>query len=198
MLRSGGMAHRMRRIVRWGWVVLAVAAAAATVGQTGSAQPKGAARTESAEGFAGTWRYRGSPGEGRALIGRAIDRATDDMFFVTRGTARKRLRDKNRFSRDLEIAFPPGRIRVGFDMITYETSADGRAVRVPTPDGETASLSQRHEDGRLVQIFRTDEGRRTNVFTLTQGGDTLRYDVRVDSGQLPRPVRYRLMYRRVD
>ena len=181
----------MERIARWGPVVLVVAAMGLLMAQAPQAEPEGADR------FAGTWRYQGTPAEGRSIITRAIESATDDMFFVTRGVARGRLEDKNQFTREVEFGFPPGRIRIGFDMSSYETPASGRSVQVETPDGETARLSQRLVNGRLLQVFRTDEGTRTNAFMVSPDGSTLRYQVRVDSDQLPQPVRYRLFYRRV-
>lgn len=146
--------------------------------------------------FEGEWRYDGSDAQGRRIIANAIDRGVEDMFFLARGIARGRLEDANRFSPTLRFAFPADRIAITFERrFSYSTPADGSWRRVTDPEGETVSCSQRFSRGRIVQVFRSDEGTRTNVFH-TVSEQRLRFHVTLEADALPAPIRYRLDYRR--
>lgn len=147
--------------------------------------------------FEGEWRYDGTHEEGRRVIAGAIDRVVDDMIFFARGIARGRLREANRFSPTVRIRFPTDRISITFERrFTYVTPDDGRWTVVTDPAGDRVSCSQRMIGARIVQIFRNDEGSRTNAFWLV-GDRRMRFGVTVQGDPLPSPVRYRLDYRRV-
>jgi len=146
--------------------------------------------------FEGHWRYDGSNAQGRQVIAHAIDRGVEDMFFLARGFARGRLEDTNHFSPTLRFRFPADRIEITFEgRHTYSTPANGDWRRVTAPDGEAVSCSQRFARGRIVQVFRNDEGTRTNVFR-TVGAQRLRFHVTLEADALPGPIRYHLDYRR--
>jgi len=149
------------------------------------------------QGFAGQWRLAVSEARGRQIIEQAIERGTEDMFFVVRGIARGKLRDKNRLSPTLGFAFRGERVSITYEgSFTYASTLGGAPVRVTTPDGETASVSHRVRNGRIVQIFRNEDGVRTNHFALAENGSRLAMGVVIRSDQLPDHVRYRLPYRR--
>lgn len=191
MLIPVSMSHRARTLLAF---------AALTLGATlPAAGQDPASEAILRERFAGEWRYDGSATEGRRIIARAIDRGVEDMFFLARGIARGRLEDANRFSPTVRFRFPTGRIAITFERrFTYDTPDDGRWTMVTDPQGEQVSCSQRFVRGRIVQVFRTDEGARTNVFELFRDAQRLQFLVDVDGDALPQPVRYRLDYHRAD
>jgi hypothetical protein len=145
--------------------------------------------------FTGTFRYAGKPAEdaGRRA---AIDRAIDSLFFAIRGIARSRLSTETRIDPWVQFSFERGSIRVhlasGPDAVAPET---GAAVDYLS-DGEHSKLTERVGGGKLVQVFSTDEGRRTNEFSLAPDNTTLTEKVVISSPKLSAPLVYVLTYRR--
>lgn len=154
----------------------------------------GAPAASGIERFVGTWRYAGTPEQGREIIHRAVDYTVEPMNFITRGFAAGRLRDKNQLIRNIEIAAPGDSIRVTFDgERTYQTPPN--QWRVHTFQGEDVNVVLRPRGDVLVQLFRSESGLRRNVYRLVDD-DTMHLEVTVQSDQIPRDMRYRLEYRR--
>ncbi len=142
----------------------------------------------------GTYTYSGTNADGEERIQEAIERGTRKMFFLKRGTARGRLKEKNPFRKTIRIGFENGRSQVTFDNEAFSAPLGGGPVPITLPDGDPAMLSQKVVDGQLIEEFVTSEGRRKDIFTPSENGDHLRLEVTITSGQLPEPVRYTLEY----
>jgi hypothetical protein len=145
----------------------------------------------------GTYVFAGGERE-TAAKDAAIDKATEDMFFAVKGLARSKLRDATQVRHPVKIAFGSGNIVVTATGAPPATSPENGS---PTPykdGGGTASkLTQKlTADGKLVQIFASESGMRSNTFTLSADGTTLWMAVSVESPKLPKPIRYTLTYRR--
>lgn len=147
------------------------------------------------EWLAGTYAFVGGDAE-IAAKNAAIDRATDDMFFATRGLARSKLRDVTQPRSPMGIAFTGGDIVVTATP-TAKSPASGASVPYKTGGGETVKLSQRvTAEGKLVQSLVGDNGTRSMTLTLGPDGKTLALQAVIESKRLPLPVRYTLTYRR--
>jgi hypothetical protein len=144
---------------------------------------------EALAAIAGAYRYRG----GKASVRKSIDGVVDDMNVMVRGIARKRLIAANTVPKRIVIDQAGDEITVRIDGRAYVASLGGAAQRVKDPNGEVSRMRYELRDGALYQIFHTDQGDRTNVFTAREGGG-LAMAVRIHSRQLPSDVRYRLSF----
>jgi hypothetical protein len=70
-------------------------------------------------------------------------------------------------------------------------------VKWTRDDGAVFDLSARTEDGALHQKFQGTEGQRVNVYRVAPDERTLTMAVTITSPRLPKPLSYRLVYRRV-
>ena len=147
--------------------------------------------------LAGSYVYAGGEKE-IAARNAAIDKATESMFFAIKGVARSKLREKTPVSPSVGITFGSGKITVSAAGAPPAGSPDnGSSVAYKNPDGQTSKLSQKlTADGKLVQIFASENGSRTNTFSLSSDGKTLTMRVSIESGKLPQAVQYALTYRR--
>jgi hypothetical protein len=128
----------------------------------------------------------------------AIDAAVTDMNFIKRPIARSRLKKTNPIYRRIVIAKTPQEISVEFRSgAPVSTPADGTSVKWTRDDGEVFDVSATWEGSALAQRFKAEDGERLNVFRLTPDGRMLTLDVTVSSDQLPKPMTYSLVYRRV-
>lgn len=158
---------------------------------TGTSQPPSA-------GVGLEWSHRYAGGEqGRAAVEEAIDDATEDMSALVRGIARRRLREANPIIDEIGFSLGGDPLRasyVGGRII--ETPASGAAVDWVDPFGDTVKVSQRWSDGELVQRMFDDNGSRTNVYRFSDDGQRMTMSVEIASPRLPKPIRYRLDYRK--
>ena|SRR5882762_8552955 len=144
--------------------------------------------------FAGNYTYAGGEKQWQARIA-AIEKATDSMFFVTRGIARGRIKDSTVIRARVGFSFGNGMITVTMSDILPATSPESGAA-VPYKSGsDTLQLSQKFTaDGKLVQSFSASEGKRTNTYVLSPDGKTLNIFTTITSEKLPQPVSYTLTY----
>jgi hypothetical protein len=144
--------------------------------------------------LAGTYAYAGGEQQQKARLA-AIEKATDDMFFVTRRVARGRLKDRTAIWANVGFSFDGGMITTTMSKLPTATSPENGAAVAYRLDGDKLRLSQKvAADGRLVQSFANEDGTRTNTYTLSPDGRTLNIAVTVASSQLPAPVSYTLTY----
>ena len=130
-------------------------------------------------------------------IDKAIERSVGNMNFIKRPIARGRLKKTNPAYNTLSIAHNTNEMRISTDTgAPIVTPADGTQVQWKREDGEVFGVSTEWQNGKLEQTFRAGDGRRVNLYSLSEDGDTLTLDVTVSSPQLPQPVVYRLVYRR--
>jgi hypothetical protein len=130
-------------------------------------------------------------------INSAIDRAVAGLNFAFRPIARSRLRRSNAPYATVSIERRGAELAIGLDSgDAIVTPASGTPVRWRRPDGEELQVSTAWEGGRLRQSFVAEDGRRDNLYSLSEDGRRLTMEVTVSSPRLREPLRYRLVYRR--
>lgn len=144
--------------------------------------------------FTGTWRYAGGAAEKRQRIA-AIDRATDDMFFVARAIARNRLEDDTVPYREIRIRVADGKVTIRTD-VTWTTPADGAPRTLEDHKGDAYRVSTRFDGPLLVQRIRDDALDNRTTFRLRDGGRKMRMHLHIDHNRLSGVVDYHLTYRR--
>jgi hypothetical protein len=135
-------------------------------------------------------------GQGENLK-QAIDRATETMNFFVRAIARRQLRQKTVLyasfamwrSGEFFCSSLPGEPVLSLPL-------SGSTALWKAPDGETVRVHLMLGP-QLSEVFEAKQGRRENHFTISSDRAILTMDVRITSDKLPKPVEYRLIYRRV-
>lgn len=150
------------------------------------------------DAFSATWQLAGDAGAAETQIKAAIDKATEKMSFLTRGIARGRL------ANSLKVA---KRIRMQREIDMFIIHPDTYTALSMPLSGQTVkhkdlvlriSLESAAGSSALRHSSESPQGKRENVYRLQDGGKTLSMDVTVTSSQIPAPVRYELLYRRVE
>lgn len=166
-----------------------VPAATAHADEAGDASP-----TAARDRFAGNFAYGGGAAQDKARED-AIEKATDSMFFATRGIARGRLKDKTVIRQQIGISFGGGNITTTFSSLPAAVSPENGSPAPYKSGDDTVQLTQKiTPDGKLVQSFTASDGNRTNTYSLSADGKTLTMAVVVTSTKIPQPVRYMLTY----
>lgn len=149
---------------------------------------------KAADRHAGTFDFAGGDAEREAVLA-AIDDVVAEMNPLARAIARERLREANRVPESIAISRDEDDFTIALDDRRYEAPLDGSPVEVVgvTGDKLTYRLSVKHE--RVRQSFVGDKGGRENTLAL-RGEHGLALAVRVTSDSLPKPLAYRLTYRR--
>ncbi|MGE0789212.1 MAG: hypothetical protein AB7S26_26295 [Sandaracinaceae bacterium] len=135
---------------------------------------------------------------GQDAIRRSIQAVCDRFDFITREIARPILEDRNRpYERvNLDVRGDGARFVLG-DWGPVETRF-GDTRTVTNERGERVRVRQIRVGDRLVQTLSTSEGSRRNVITVSADGRRLTVDTLITSPRLPIPLRYRLVYQRVE
>lgn len=144
------------------------------------------------------WNHRYAGGEqGRLAVEQAIDEATEDMSSLIRGVARRRLREANPIIDELGFSLGGDPLRASYiGGRIIESPASGAAVDWVDQFGEDIEVSQRWSDRELVQHMVGEGGSRTNVYRFSEDGKTMTMSVTIEAPRLPKPIRYRLEYRK--
>ena len=140
-------------------------------------------------GFNGVWKHASDSG-----IPAAIEATVKDMNFIKRPIARKKLTNKNPVYQKVTIAVGAQEISIQFDARSpVKMPANGNPVPWTREDGGKFMVSAKLEGGRLTQHFKSEEGERTNVFTV--GADRkLTLAATVKSPSLPKPLTYTIQF----
>jgi hypothetical protein len=152
-----------------------------------------AARAQSGA-FEGSFSYVAA---GSDDINAAIDRAVAGLNFAFRPIARSRLRRTNTPYATVVIERQGASLAISLDGgAPIVSPAAGTPVRWRRADGEVLQVSTAWENGRLRQSFIAEDGRRDNVYTISEDGRRLTMEVTITSPRLDAPLRYRLNYAR--
>ena len=127
-----------------------------------------------------------------SIIHEAIEKATEEMGFIREQVGENRLEAKNPVLSAIAIELTETHARIQYGEHRFEVQR-GSFGSLTTPDGESARARARVQGNRMIVDWRLDAGQRRDVFT--REGDTLHFQVRITSEQLPEDVRYRLDYR---
>lgn len=136
-------------------------------------------------------RYHYSSGGGS--VGPAIESVVAEMNGLVRNIARKRLTAANEVPSALAIAHDGDTVRITLDGRTYEAKLGGAAKSVTDPNGEASKMRVRMVGKSLHQSFDASQGDRTNIYTPGKAG-RVTMSVRITSKQLPKDVRYSLVF----
>ena len=181
----------LARVVVFGALVGA-SLASGPVARADDPAPATAARDR----FAGSYAFVGGQKQKDALEA-AIDKATDDMSFITRPIARSRLRDKTQIRATMGFAFAGGNITWTASDVGPATSPEDGSFGSYKSGSDTLKLSQKvNAGGQLIQSFVAEDGSRKNTYTLSPDGKTLTVNVIMTSTKLPAPVVYALTYQK--
>lgn len=149
---------------------------------------------DSATRFAGNYRFAGGDTQ-RLARDSAIDKATESMFFITRGVARGRVKEKTEIWASVGFSFRNGFITTTMSKLPSATSPASGSTVPYNMGSDDLRLAQRiGADGKLVQSFSGSDATRTNTYVLSPDGRTLTVSVVVTSAKLPRPICYALTY----
>ena len=126
-----------------------------------------------------------------------IENAIDDMSFITRPIARKKLKKSNLAPKKLTFDFPGNKVSITHDSRKAVVSpADGSKTKWTREDGETFTISQKVEEKKITQKFFADEGNKTLIYTFNDDFSAVSVSVRLDSPKLPAPLKYKMNYKK--
>lgn len=128
----------------------------------------------------------------------AINSVTSKMNFIVKGVARSRLTKTNPAYQRIVIAREGSEIVITLDTRKpIRMPADGSVIKWTREDGEKFDLKGEWKDSQLIQTYVAEDGQRVNDFALGADGNTMTLSVTVSSEQLPKPMQYKLGYKRV-
>lgn len=152
------------------------------------------ASREAADKHCGAYAFSGGQSERDAVLA-AIDDVVAEMNPLARGIARERLRDANPVPARIEIAREADMLAIAFDGRRYEASLDGSKTQVEGITGDTLDYHVTVSAARIRQTFTGPKGGRKNLLGR-KGEHGLSVDVTVTSDSLPKPLAYRLSFKR--
>ena len=151
-----------------------------------------AAMANDPSGLSGTYGY--VPDQS-SDVPRAIEKAVEKMSFIKRPIARGRLAKTNTPYQRVRIEMGASEVEITFDdRKPILMPINGRPIKWTRDDGEVFDVSATLDGSKLVQTYKAEDGTRVNAFSKDSSG-SLRLEVEVSSPQLPRPLKYVLVYR---
>ncbi len=134
--------------------------------------------------------------QARERINRQLNTVIEKMTFYKKPFARSKLRNAT-------VPCPSITIRDRDDEVSVQcgddrpavSPVDGTETEYTNRDEESYTLSQQVESERIVQVFESENGTRTNVYML-EDDDTLLLSVTVEGEQLPEPITYQRRFER--
>lgn len=143
--------------------------------------------------FAGRYVLLRDPSED---LKQAIDRATSTVSFVRRTIMRRQLRQRAVAYSSFVMGRAGESLRTTLaDKGTLSLPLSGSPILWKAPFGEVVQ-AHLQLGPELVEVFEAKRGRCESHFQLSSDHRILVVDIRMISEELPRPVEYRLVYRR--
>jgi hypothetical protein len=132
----------------------------------------------------------------KKIIAAGIEKAVEDMSFLTRPIARGRLEDSN-------IAFKTITVHVDGDKVSIQhdkrkpvvSPKDGSQITWTREDGEKFKVTQKVEKQEIIQTFAASDGKKTLRYLFGAEGKTMKVLVNVSSPKLGAPLKYGLEYK---
>lgn len=153
---------------------------------------------QESSGLEGHYVYAKSLDHGRAIVRKAMGAMIDQLNPIYRSIARRKLQNSDPLVRAVTISRPNGKISVrliGEKSATFVTRP-GVREKAQAPNGREIDVTQRIKGGVLTQVLLGPKGRTTNRYTLSNKGQRLVFDSKVEGQDLDEPVSYRLVYKR--
>jgi hypothetical protein len=139
-------------------------------------------------------------------IEKAIDTAVANMGFVTRKFARGIFKKRHPAYSQVRISHDANEVVVALaDGNPMRMPIDGSSAKWKREDGETLDIKGEWKVTRLVQTIDTfaddakvKDTQRINNFSLGADGNALTLNVHFTAAGLDTPIKYRLVYRRIE
>jgi hypothetical protein len=126
----------------------------------------------------------------------AIEKVVEQLNFIIRGIARRRLKDSNTIIPILNFSLGPEKtVTTYVNGSEIRAPADGSTIPWVDQYGETIRVSHTIVGDELIQRMRGAHGNRDNTYRFSADGEHMRMSVKVWSALLPEPVRYSLSYK---
>lgn len=163
-----------------------------------------AAEAQVTTNLRGTWNLNRQASDNLDV---AINRAVARMNIVVRQIARPRLRSTNTMYPTLVVSQEAANVRVNMaGRPTLSTPYNGQPVLWQRQTGavcreikgDCVRVTSTIENGHLRQVFQAEDGRRTNLYTVSADGSRMTMDVTIESPKLPNPLNYKLVYNRAN
>lgn len=131
------------------------------------------------------------------VISKGIEAAIEDMSFITRPIARKKLEKSNIAFKSIGFKFPGDKVSIQHDARkTVDSPASGAKAKWTREDGETFTVSQKVSETEIMQIFYADEGVKTLKYVFSDDFTKMKVHVTLKSPKLSGPLKYTLEYAR--
>jgi hypothetical protein len=147
-----------------------------------------------ATGVAGSYAYDAAASDN---VETAIQKAIEPMNPIVRLVAKGRLEKTNQPYKHVAIKTDGGKLSVTTDGRAPIVVGNGASIKWTRPeDGEKLDVSMSLSGSTLTESFTSPDGKRVNVFSPSADGKKLTMAVTVTSPKLPKPLTYRLTYKR--
>lgn len=150
---------------------------------------------DQARAYEGMWVYVGGQKE-RDGIDAAITASMDAVSPMIRGIGTRRLKESNPVPSRISIDLNGEDVTIAFDGDRNKARLDGPAVKGVSPQGDKMKVSHKVKGDKLIQFIDGGGGDRHNHFRLNADGTRMTLDVKITSGHLPVPCKYRLSFKR--
>jgi hypothetical protein len=146
----------------------------------------------------GRWEYVGDDAERQRRLD-AIEATVQQMSWVVRGIARRRLTTSTEIHDSYDFRVGEGTVTIFEDGVERPTTSwDGAPHEVTKQWGDPGTLTRSWQDGALRSHFRQSKGEGSEIYRVSEDGGTMTVTVFVSSKHLPSDVSYELSYRRAD
>jgi hypothetical protein len=147
-----------------------------------------------AAGVAGSYSYVAADSDD---VDKAIEKAIEPMNFIVRAVAKGRLQGTNHPYKTVTISSEGDKISITTDGRAPIVGANGATFKWTRPeDGEKLDVMLKLAGNKLEESFTSPDGKRVNVFETSADGKKMSMHVTVTSGKLPKPMTYKLGYKR--
>lgn len=124
-----------------------------------------------------------------------IEKAVEDMSFITRPIARKKLKKSNTPFKKISIDYSGSKVSISNDgRKPVVSKADGSKTKWKRDDGEVFTVSQKVEENKITQVFYAKQGTKKLVYKFNDDFSKLWLSVRLDSPKLGAPLQYTMNY----
>ncbi len=136
-----------------------------------------------------------SDAENQKLIDAGIEGAVEDMSFITRPIARKKLGNTNIASKQISVKMSGKKLTIQHDdRAEVSSKPDGKSFTWKREDGEPFQVSQAATDDTVTQVYAADDGKKTMTYKFSEDMKKMTLDVKVESPKLAAPLEYSILY----
>lgn len=129
------------------------------------------------------------------IVKAGIEKAIEEMSFITKPIARKKLEKSNIAFESITIDHKGSKASIQHDgRKPVESPASGAQVKWTREDGEVFDVTQKVGDNDIVQVFHADEGVKTLKYDFSDDFSKMTVHITLDSPKLSGPLKYKLDY----